>query len=259
MFEDTKVDTCCLCGSSTDLSGEHKVKASILRGQFGNQSMYIGSHQGEEANGTLKFAQGPKSKVFHFDCKICRECNSKRSQPADLEFDRFLERLKNRLSEGADLRGIFEERRYQRGTEEYLNVFRYFAKLLCCHMATGGGPRPIAVSKFAIGDIDRNHIKLGISFDHFYSQMSKEEPSFQYAAHGGLVVMCNKKLSKVRTFYSTLTVGPIQFCYFLDLRWFGSLSLKVQCPEYFEWCIAKGREAMENPIRESDLRHLGLL
>ena len=33
---------CCLCGSTEALSGEHKIKASALRGVFGKQGMVIG-------------------------------------------------------------------------------------------------------------------------------------------------------------------------------------------------------------------------
>jgi hypothetical protein len=39
----------------------------------------------------------------------------------------------------------FNSPQYEIGSERYLNVFRYFAKIFCCHVAESFGPRPLAV------------------------------------------------------------------------------------------------------------------
>lgn len=45
---------------------------------------------------------------------------------------------------------------YAVGAAEYPNVFRYLAKILACHLAKAGGPRPGALTDFAIGKSDRS-------------------------------------------------------------------------------------------------------
>jgi hypothetical protein len=75
---------CCLCGAPGTLTGEHKIKLSALRHEFGNAPLYIGN----PAN-SPKLAQSPKSKLFHFSGKICSECNGAKTQKADRSFHEF--------------------------------------------------------------------------------------------------------------------------------------------------------------------------
>ena len=83
-FHAFEPDACALCGSRTEPSGEHKIKASSLRDQFGGRPMVIVS-----TGGASRSARGPKSKQFHFSTPFCAPCNNARTQDADLEWDRF--------------------------------------------------------------------------------------------------------------------------------------------------------------------------
>jgi len=80
-----------LCGSIGELTGEHKVKASAIRSQFKTEKMVIGVSG--DAERKFRPAQGPKSKEFHFESRICKQCNNRRTQPADREFDQFHSRV----------------------------------------------------------------------------------------------------------------------------------------------------------------------
>jgi hypothetical protein len=79
-------NSCCLCGSTENLTGEHKVKRTALSQEFGSATMAIGVAGDEKSK--LRYAQSPKSKAFHFEAKLCARCNGTRTQPADREFDR---------------------------------------------------------------------------------------------------------------------------------------------------------------------------
>lgn len=67
------------------------------------------------------------------------------------EFDRFHTLVSSLLSEGRNPSEVFNMAQYNLGSEAYLNVFRYFSKILCCQIAEAGGPRPLEACEFAIG------------------------------------------------------------------------------------------------------------
>ena len=105
---------CCLCGSSEALSGEHKIKASALRAEFGKQGMVIGR----------RHAQGPNSKAFHFAARVCEDCNNARTQPADIAFDKFNAQASSLFKRGLDPAGVFDDPRFSpSGGALYLKVF----------------------------------------------------------------------------------------------------------------------------------------
>lgn len=137
-FVTQNADACCLCGSTSDLTGEHKLKGAILKREFSNKRMVIFSSSCEN----FEKLQSPKAKRLHFDAKLCKLCNSTRTQPADREFDAFHKLAEERIRSGQEPVLAFSDSRYGIDSEGYLNLFRYFAKILCCHIAAVGGPRP---------------------------------------------------------------------------------------------------------------------
>src|SRR3546814_40803 len=126
-FEPYQAEGCCLCGAGEALTGEHTIKASALREIFGRDAMTIGNFDDDSIR---RLAQGPKSRAFHFSARMCGACNGSRTQAADHEFDRFHALVSSFLSEGRDPSSVFSLPQYTSGSEAYLNVFRYFAKLL---------------------------------------------------------------------------------------------------------------------------------
>lgn len=254
-FESFAPDCCCLCGSGERLTGEHKVKASSLRAIFGNDAMAIGHFDGESEPRT---AQGPKSREFHFEAPLCGACNSNRTQGADREFDRFHRATSEIMGAGHDPGTVFDLDRYVKGSKSYLNVFRYFAKLMCCHLAESGGPRPIQIGQFAIGATDVNPIKLHIDADPTYSDYATLSGEHQYAAHGGLVVTMNPKTDLMDGFRTSLTLGPVRYIFFVEFGGAIALAIKFFHRPFSQKCETAYRTALANPIPPEMRRKLGV-
>lgn len=258
MFEAISGAECCLCGSPENLTGEHKIKASALRRIFGKEAMVIGHFDGASAP---RLAQGPKSNALHFDARLCGDCNAADTQPADREFDRFHEHVAARFAAAdseADTEQLFPVEHYPEGSQEALNVFRYFAKLLSCQIANCGGPRLPTVAAFALGRIDFNPIKLLIKADSTYqdfTQVSEELSAF--AGHGGLVMNHSRSSGELTGFHSTLTLGPIQYVYWVEFNGSVSADLEASDPQFFAFTREAFREGLETPLSDHQRRKLG--
>nr|WP_321269659.1 hypothetical protein [uncultured Tolumonas sp.] len=247
-------DCCCLCGDNSKPTREHKIKASALRKVFGSDSLVIG-RIGETK---MKLAQSANSNRLKFNIPICELCNTARTQKADKEFDRFHQYSLEQIKYGKDPLSIFDWDLYTKDSEPYLNIFRYFAKLLCCHLAELNGPIPIALAQFAIGEIQHNCIWLEIKADPTYQQFSHELGEHAYAAHGGLIVYGDKQSHGPNAFHSSLTIGPVQYVYHMRLHHFEINELKSDFRIFFDWCVSKVEEAIVNPISELERIKLGL-
>lgn len=234
-----KADACCLCGSTSNLTGEHKFKRSILKQEFSGEPMAIGTFGGTG----FRHAQGPKSTQLHFDSRLCALCNGARTQPADREFDAFHKMVDQLARADQELDLVFSDSRYVIGSQEYLNVFRYFAKILCCHIAEVGGPRPTSLSKFAIGESDRNIVSLRVQKDQLFDQLRSEIPDLQFASHGGLAVQVGKRTGLPTGFQSSLTFGPVKYEFFITLLLPAQVVLSVCHQEFSRRCRQLALEA----------------
>ena len=245
-FESHKRVSCCLCGGSENLTGEHKIKASAVRNEFGKDEMFIGNADSPQGPG--RYAQSPKSKAFQFQSRLCAACNGARTQGADMEFDRLNSVARDLLDHGRNPSLAFDDPRYEINSPAYLNVFRYFAKLLCCHMAEVGAPRSIRMSRFAIGLSDLNCVWLQIDEDWAYKQLSQIIGQQQYAAHGGLTIYVHRRTDLPHGFHSTLTLGPLRYVFYSYLTWCESLALKDSHHSFCEW-VRDQVNVPESPTR----------
>ena len=245
-FETHKLETCCLCGSSKNLTGEHKIKASVLRSVFGNEKMSIG--QITSSTIRARFPQSAKSKMFHFSTRLCAKCNGSRTQAADREFDHFHSSAYQLTKVGEDPTILFQNRRYTKGSSAYLNLFRYFAKLLCCHMADTKAPRPVHMSRFAIGQSNNNCVWIKIDQDWRYKQISRTIGDLPYVAHGGLNVYGDARTNAPTGFHSTITVGTLRYVFFSRLTWLERCALRFSHPQFHSWCSQRIVETAEAPM-----------
>lgn len=234
-----KLDACCLCGSTSDLTGEHKFKRSILKKEFSGEPMAIGTFGGTG----FRHAQGPKSTQLHFVSRLCVLCNGTRTQPADREFDAFHKLAEDLLRSGQEPDLAFSDSRYEIGSEKYLNLFRYFAKILCCHIAEVGGPRPTSLSSFAVGESDKNIVSLRVQKDQLYDQLRSEIPELQFASHGGLMVRVGKRTGLPTAFQSSLTFGPVKYEFLISLLLPAQVVLSVCHQEFSKRCRQLAIEA----------------
>ena len=208
---------------------------------------------------TYRQVQGPNSKALHFAARICEVCNNARTQPADIAFDEFNAQASSLLKHGLNPEGAFDDPRFSPGGGHlYLNVFRYFAKLMCCHLAEMGAPFYEAIAHFAIGTTDENFVLLGVDADVAFRRMQQELSSNSYAAHGGLIITGDKLSHAPTSFYSTLTIGPVRYRYQVRFNELGQSLLSLEHPSFYAWCEANIRDAIDNPMSDEDREILGL-
>lgn len=254
LFEPYREGHCCLCGAASPLTGEHKVKASAIRDLFGNDKMVIGRFgEGDD----YKDAQGPKSRAFHYAAGLCADCNGARTQPADREFDRLHKRVLECLAAGSEPRKAFDDARYAEGVERYLNVFRYLAKLLCCHIADCAGPRPVSLSAFAIGQLSHNRVFVQLDADPNYRDRAEVSGDHSYAAHGGLAIIMSRETELPTRVQSYLTLGPVRYRYWMEFA-----PVEVTALAWFHrdfWRAAKDamQDSIDNPLTDEQLDRLG--
>lgn len=227
-------------------TGEHKIKASEIVKEFGNAELRIGTF-GDETN-SMRIAQSKNSKHFKFGTPICEACNTSRTQNADREIESFIELVKGELASGRDPKLVFNHETYSVGSTAYLNIFRYFAKLLCCHMAEVGAPQIKHLSNFAIGKTETNCVWLNLLEDQNYLSFKEKLADSPYAGHGGLVVYGDKITGQANSFHSSLTIGPLQFVFYTHMNWFEKMELKIFHSRFNKWCKTKVKLAIEESL-----------
>jgi hypothetical protein len=218
-FETLNEGECLLCGAAGSQTGEHKIKASLLKGEFGSRKTVMA---GKDAP---KVLQSPRSKHAHFNAKICRECNSSRTQNADRAFDRLHQGLKKLRAEGRQLTDSNSHPNYELPPKDIADSFRYFAKVICCFLAEVGGPRSRSISQFALGLKDKNPIFLRISKHEQYEVILAERETDGFAGHGGLKFKFDDKKKWVQSIESSLSAGGIRYEFWVQLRWLAKLEL----------------------------------
>lgn len=245
---------CCLCGSSESLSGEHKIKASALRSVFGDRkTVIIGD------GGRFRYAQSSKSRAFHFAARVCEPCNSARTRPADLAFDVFSCVASELHSHGRDPTEAFQDPRFAPDMGHlYLDVFRYFAKLMCCHLAEMDAPYLEGIAEFAIGTNDHNVVTLMVDVDPAYQRIQDDPQLRLYAAHGGLVITGDRTTKAPISFYSTLTIAAVRYRYFVSYNELGQRELRDYYPDFYDWCVRRIAEMIDNPLDAEARLRLGL-
>lgn len=222
-------DRCCLCGSGQDLTGEHKIKGSTIRLLFTGEPMMIGHFDGSSRP---KLAQSAQSKAFHFGARMCGTCNSTRTQAPDREFERFDAAARDLLERGVDPSTVFDDPHYAVGTEPYLNVFRYLAKILACQIAEVEGPRLKVLTEFALGRSNRNVVRLSIDEDPAYRMWHDATGDPHFAGHGGLMVEFSRRTGLAREFASSLTHGPVRYWFSIAFGPAVAIALRLLHPEF---------------------------
>lgn len=246
-------ESCCICGSRHALSGEHKLKASLLRSEFGSEEMVIFKGEKEAKAERLR---SPKSRRLHFISRICTKCNCETTQESDRYFHEYHLRNLNLFKEGK-----LEENFESNSIEVYKieNILRYFGKLMCCHIAECGAPTIKRLSKFVIEGGCESPISLLIRSDPTYDKYLKDDTQAKYAAHGGLAIYADIKTGALNAFHSTLTFGPIQYIYYIRLSFIEKIELIINHKDFVVDYINIVKSNIENPPSDEYLRRVGLL
>ncbi|QSV54668.1 MAG: hypothetical protein HEP80_13055 [Dolichospermum sp. UKL201] len=255
LFQKHDNPRCFLCGEKGILTGEHKIKAAMLKQEFGNSQLYV--CKTGETEDKPRLAQSIKSKHLKFNSKICQSCNTDRTQLPDYEFDNFSKLARQKFTLGKDPKTLFDEKPYLKGSDSYLNLFRYFSKILCCQLAECGAPIPRRLALFTIGKLQNNYVWLDIQKDWTYTQAEIHMGDFQYAAHGGLLIYGDENSGVPTAFHSTLTLGPLQYIFFMHLAPIEIFELKYFYREFYNWCRICVDRAKLEPLSDNQKLRLG--
>lgn len=222
---------CCLCGEQGALTAEHKFKATQIRSNFPDSDLLSMNNPDWKRP---KFIQGSKSNSLKFKKSICSICNSSRTQAADRAFDDYqLATSANLLSVQAEYEEIGENVRPVT-SDRQRDVFRYFAKLLCCFLAEVDGPRPKAVGDFAASQVDQNPILLTVTADPVLEEIKRREIATGWVAHGGLWLLFEKSKTFATTIGSRLTIGEVCYEYRIKLNRAAQLELHMFHRQFLE-------------------------
>lgn len=211
-FVELKEGECPLCGEAGALTGEHKIKASLLKRAFGSSPTIIAGKD------KPKILQSPKSKNAQFKKGICKECNSSRTQAADKAFVILHENLVEINKAGLPFTDETHRPNFVIPPETEINYFRYFAKLICCYLAEVDGPRSLSLSTFSTGESDTNLIKLSIEKDHKYYKLNELMDHQGIIRHGGLRIIFDSNKKFVKSFSSSLSAEGIHYTFRSDLN-----------------------------------------
>ncbi|KAA3596817.1 MAG: hypothetical protein DWQ06_14835 [Calditrichaeota bacterium] len=144
-----KNQQCWWCGETSNLSGEHKFKATDIRRLYGKGKFNKENMPYLIKDGCNIPLQSANSNFLKFNKCICKKCNNDRSSDFDLSYDIFIEYvIKNKLKISSDsyldLAIIFGEK----WSLHLDNLLRYFTKQLGCQTATGNYEVSSSIKKF---------------------------------------------------------------------------------------------------------------
>lgn len=258
LLRSSNLEKCWICGSTSELSREHKIKASDIRRQFGREAVVIG-HESINLD-EKKHVQGPNSKHLKYESTICGNCNSYVTQESDRAYDKFISLIEAKGSSEAAIQEVLADPEFAEKSRLFIPLFRYFAKRVGCHLAELNAPIPVHLSRFVAKKNDKNCIWLETRLDPSYQKMSSEFSisDLRYAAHGGLVVITKGPKLLPSRIYTTLTIGRIQFIFFYFYTVFEVWEMRVRFPGFIRWCANSAKDAIINPIDEATLIRLGL-
>jgi len=179
-----------------------------------------------------KLVQSTKSIYFKYDkARLCEKCNTATTQDADIEFSLFHGQAQAHALSLSDPSQVFDLPYYKEGTERYLDIFRYFAKILSCELANKGIPVPLTVSEFAISNTNNNSIWLRVSPDETYKLYSENKSNPQWAYRGDLLRRVGKSNLRDVGYDGYITIGAVRYEYSVNLNWLEKLALRL-LPDY---------------------------
>ncbi len=215
------VGVCWICQNTAPLTSEHKFKASDLRSEFGKEKM-TKLVRGTGLNG-LEPLQGVKSRKAKFRSSICVTCNGSLTQDADNAYSKFIKLFPQGAKTEKDLYSVFEEQPYSStNSKELINLFRFFGKILGCHVVENGLSVPEHLRSFVACEHNNVCIDLELGFDEFSQEVTDLLTSAGdvsgYIAHGGLTVQCDRVSAQPNSYETSYTVGKVKLTFWHNLN-----------------------------------------
>lgn len=212
MHDDSR---CLLCGSNEKLTREHKIKATVIKQRLGKKDLVLTSSAGHD--GSFTTVQSYNSNFLKFKKKICEKCNTSRTQQADREFDSFLSKVLISKLNDSDHVSFLKE-------NITINVFRYYAKILCCEIAEMPAPILTELANFAIGFADDNPINIRLDLEESGVENS--------VARGGLTIGVDPMTRLPWEFYSFHIYERAKFTFSFSLSESATSDLIYSYPDF---------------------------
>lgn len=232
--------TCALCGDLGKMTGEHKLKRTLISRTIGTGPAKIGPFKTGVQN---RLAQSASSKSYHFKSQICESCNTRRTQSADREFDRFLMALECEPDKIGFVQDYFEN-----DNPNQIQLFRYLGKILALQIADEVQVAPIALGHFAIGRSLRNPLQVSVDRDPSYVTLKSQNPGeeIQLLSIGGLLVTKNPTSNRLDGFFTSISINDVRLIFGLSFGFWVRSVLRYFHPDLYKKCnesIALGGEA----------------
>lgn len=211
---------------------------------------------GKRAEGRTTHANGPNSRALKFESFICEQCNSSKTQKSDLAYENYINEARTIKDEGDLIKFSQAELVKING----LHIFRYFAKLLGCHLSDINAPIPRRLINFVSNNVDQNCIWLQVRRDPVYTHIidSFESDDISYTAHGGVAVTLNKDTGHLSRIFSSYSINSIQFIFHIQIFWWEAFEIALIHGDFMEFCRKSVENARCNPEAQQDLWSLGL-
>lgn len=154
---------CWICGNAAG-TGEHKLKASDMRSEFGTVSQKNPLYYNSKLHKNARINSIKKSSIIKSTALICEECNTSRTSQDDRAWEAISEYLRSgrvclRGGSTINLQKVFPGKTKSR----MLNVHLYFVKQFGCAIKEFG--IPIEIDNFSSAILNRTpHPNVFISF-----------------------------------------------------------------------------------------------
>ena len=148
IFSRQILDCCWICGSTEQLTGEHKIKKADLK-----RHQAVGPKFRRVETGEEQTIQGLNSKLLKFENSICARCNNQTTQAADRSYDAFRNDDSEAICITSEELAVAKNlnRESKLNFSHRIELARYFAKHLGCSLGYQKFPIPRRLSKFVEG------------------------------------------------------------------------------------------------------------
>jgi hypothetical protein len=233
----SSLEKCWICGTDSDLTREHLVKSSELRRYGANLGFDVLSNDGK----LIRYAQGVKSDKLKFNSKICGPCNSSTTQRADFVYDNFIKRVSALGGTVSAVNTILSGEEFRSKSGLRIDLERYFAKLIGCHLAESKAPitkhltklvrSQISTSRITISAQDTSSIKgsevlIGTGFDE------------SRLGHGGLAVYLDARLIVPKSVLSYRSIGKSTLLFRYQFSILEKIELLLRFKSFVQSCRA---------------------
>ena len=238
---------CWICGSTEQLSGEHKIKKTDLK-----RHPVVELRLRKIVSGQEQPIQGLNSKLQKIENSICKRCNNQTTQKADQSYDAFrledCNTVRTTLDELASDQDTSVEREVVFGHR--LELARYFGKHLGCALDYQRFPVPRRLSRFVRGRSNAVCISLSTRVAPFWWQDETGEIGPLNGLGGALLLLHPGPFHLPFAYQSAYMTDGVQFI----------VKMRLSLPEAVEIRLLYQQRmgSLKTSFDNEDAKHRGL-